>query len=195
MSARTLSAAFSTRSRFVAKCTLSLLRDREDSSERGRTWRSSGRAVREINMAEHLQLLFSKNFSIAFFPIGGDGANNAADIRVYTFCDSSLWTHGVGWWDAISPSPLEIRFLLATSLLAEARDLSGNKGVVDGEVGRAERVDEFPRFPSTPFTSAIPRLTVLYASLSSSDHLAIIWRAQFRFVEGGCSKNAYSGKK
>lgn len=43
---------------------------------------------------------------------------------------------------------LEIRFLLATSLLAEARDLSGNKSVVDGEVGRAERVDEFPRFRS-----------------------------------------------
>lgn len=71
---------------------------------------------------------------------------------------------------------LEIRFLLATSLLAEARDLSGNKSVVDGEVGRAERVDEFLRFPSTPFTSAIPKLTVLYASLSSSDHPAIISR-------------------
>lgn len=125
-----------------------LLRDREG-TRRNEVERDvlPGRAVREIKMVERLQLFFQKT-STALFSIGK--ANNAP-ICVYIFCDSSLWTHRRGATSvgtrslstSALPSLRRLRFAanvsFATSLLAEARDLSGNKDVANGEVGRSSR--------------------------------------------------------
>lgn len=147
-----LSAAFSTRSRRgefrrnarfpcrqATSATWSYARTRRNEVERDVL---PGRAVGEIKMVERLQLFFRKISTAHFSRWKG---KRHSDMSLYIF-DSSLWTrrNGATSVGTRSPFPFAVRdspptFPAAASLLAEARDLSGNKDVVNGEVGRSSR--------------------------------------------------------